>query len=183
MQKRNTIPHILATISMLLVTQTSHAVDSASFDIGTGNKTQIFRLGAQWKWERRWWQSNGTHIGGYWDLSLTQWRGNKFQDIDGQTQNLTDIGITPVFRFQRDTLKGPYLEGGIGAHYLTKHYDNNGRKLSTNFQFGDHLGIGYVFNNNLDIALKVQHYSNGGIRQPNSGVNFAVISVRYPFSF
>jgi lipid A 3-O-deacylase len=159
----------------------SHAVDSASLEFGTGNKTQMVRFGAQWKWDRQWWQSNGTHIGGYWDLTLSQWRGNRFQNVPGNTQNITDLGFTPVFRFQRDSLKGPYLEAGIGAHYLSGLYDNNGRRLSTNFQFGDHLGVGYVFPNNLDLGLKFQHFSNGGIKSPNNGVNFAVVRISYPF--
>jgi hypothetical protein len=167
---------------MLIVIQSSaHAVDSTSFEFATGNKTKMARVGLQWKWERQWFRSNGTHLGGYWDLTLAQWRGDRFEDVEGRTQNITDIGITPVFRFQRDDLKGPYVEAGIGAHYLSEHYNNNGRQLSTNFQFGDHLGIGYVFRNNLDVGLKFQHFSNGGIKEPNNGVNFAVVRVSYPF--
>jgi hypothetical protein len=159
----------------------SYAIDSASAEFATGNKTQMARVGAQWKWDRQWLQSNGTHIGGYWDLTLAQWRGTQFQNVSGRKQNITSIGITPVFRFQRDTLKGPYAEAGIGIHYLSDLYNNNDRQLSTRFEFGDHLGIGYVFRNNLDVGLKIQHFSNGGIKQPNGGVNFAVVRVSYPF--
>jgi hypothetical protein len=158
----------------------SYAANSASFEFGTGNKTQMARLGLQWKWGNQWWKSNGTHIGGYWDLSLAQWRGTRFQNTDN-IQNITSIGITPVFRFQSDTLKGFYGEAGIGAHYLSGLYNNNGRQLSTNFEFGDHIGVGYVFQNNADLGLKIQHFSNGGIKHPNNGVNFAVIRLGYPF--
>jgi len=63
---------------------------------------------------------------------------------------------------------------------LSELYDNNDRKLSTAFQFGDHVGIGYVFQNNLDLGLKVQHFSNGSIKQPNQGINFGVVRVSYP---
>lgn len=160
---------------------TSHAVDSGSIEFGTGNHTRMIRGGLQWNWEKKWWQSNGSHISGYWDASLMQWRGDRFQNIPGNTQNLTAIGITPVFRFQNDSLKGMYAEAAIGAHLLSDLYDNNGRKLSTRFQFGDHLAIGYVFQNNLDLGLKIQHFSNGGIKQPNYGVNFAIIRASYPF--
>jgi lipid A 3-O-deacylase len=159
----------------------SYAADSASFEFGTGNKTQMARLGLQWKWENQWWKSNGTHIGGYWDLSLAQWRGTRFQNTAGNIQNITSIGITPVFRFQSDTLKGFYTEAGIGAYYLSDLYNNNGRQLSTSFEFGDHIGVGYVFQNNADLGLKIQHFSNGGIKHPNNGVNFAVIRLGYPF--
>jgi hypothetical protein len=160
---------------------TSHAFDSAAFEFATGDRTQMARVSAQWKWERQWWRSNGTHISGYWDLNLAQWRGTRFRGIPGETQNITSIGITPVFRFQKDTMKGFYAEAGIGANYLSELYDNDDNQLSTRFQFGDHIGIGYVFENNLDLGLKIQHFSNGGIKDPNNGVNFAVVRVSYPF--
>ena len=167
--------------ALLIAHSASYALDSAAIEVGYGNKTRLARAGLQWKWENKWWQSNGRHLGGYWDLTLAHWRGTHFQNLSGRDQNLNAIGITPVFRFQSDTLKGGYVEGGIGGHYLSELYDNNGRRLSTNFQFGDHIGVGYVFRNNLDLGLKIQHFSNGGIKQPNNGVNFAIIRMKYPF--
>lgn len=169
------------TAVLLCLANFSHAVDSASFEFGTGDKTKMTRVGAQWKWENQWWKSNGTHIGGYWDATLAQWHSNRFQNIPGNTQNITAIGITPVFRFQNDSLKGFYAEAGIGAHLLSELYDNDNRKLSTRFQFGDHIGIGYVFANKLDVGLKIQHFSNGSIKKPNSGVDFAVVRIRHQF--
>ncbi|OWW18921.1 acyloxyacyl hydrolase [Noviherbaspirillum denitrificans] len=157
------------------------AADSASVEFGTGDKTKMVRLGAQWKWDNMWWRSNGTHIGGYWDLTLAQWRGDRFQNIPGNTQHITAAGITPVFRWQNDSKKGVYVEGGIGAYLLSDLYDNNGKQLSTRFQFGDHLGLGYVFANSADISLKIQHFSNASIKKPNDGVNFAIVRLSYPF--
>lgn len=158
------------------------APDTYSAEVGTGNSTQIARVGAQWKWGQnwRWWESNGTHIGGYWDLSYAYWRGNRFNNTDA-SQHINDFGITPVFRFQRDSLTGPYAEAGIGAHYLDDLYSNAGRRLSTRFEFGDHIGFGYVFQNKLDLGIRLQHFSNGGIKEPNNGVNYAVLRVAYPF--
>ena len=171
-----------AVSAALLITHSvSYALDSATIEIGYGNKTRLARGGLQWKWGNKWWQSNGHHLGGYWDLTLAQWHGTRFQNLSDRNQNLTAIGVTPVFRFQSDTLKGRYVEGGIGVYYLSELYDNNGRRLSTKFQFGYHIGVGYVFHNNLDLGLKIQHFSNGGIKQPNNGVNFAVIRMKYPF--
>lgn len=172
---------LILSLAFCTVHTSSHAIDSASVEYGTGNHTQMIRGSLQWKWEKKWWQSNGSHIGGYWDASLMQWRGNRFQNILENTQNITAIGITPVFRFQNDSLKGVYAEAAIGAHLLSDLYDNNGRKLSTRFQFGDHLAIGYVFQSGLDLGLKIQHFSNGGIKEPNNGVNFAIIRASYPF--
>lgn len=158
----------------------SFAVDGVSFEAGTGNSTQIARVGAQWRWDQQWFKSNGTHLGGYWDLSLAQWRGNRYQGRDA-TQNITVIGITPVFRFQNDSLKGFYVEGGVGANLMSELYNNGGRQMSTSFEFGDHIGLGYVFQNKLDVGIRLQHYSNGGIKHPNDGVNFAVLRAAYQF--
>ncbi len=155
--------------------------DSASLEIGSGRKVQMARVALQSNWERRWFSSNGSHLGGYWDLSLAQWRGSASGNIPGARQHLLDLGMTPVLRLQSDTLRGWYAEGGIGVHVLSKLYDNNSDYLSTRFQFGDHLGAGYVFDNGWEAGFQLQHFSNGGIKRPNSGVNFLVIKAARSF--
>lgn len=179
--KNNKWKPLIAACALFCTQSAAYAVDSTSFEFGTGNQTKMVRFGAQWNWNKQWWQSNGSHIGGYWDLTLAHWQGDRYRDVADATQNITAIGITPVFRFQNDNLKGFYAEAGIGAHLLSELYDNNGRKLSTAFQFGDHLGIGYVFQNNLDLGIKLQHFSNGSIKKPNHGVNFVVVRAAYSF--
>lgn len=157
------------------------AFDTASLELGSGTSTKLVRLGLQSKWETKWWQSNGTHVSGYWDATLAHWRGDRFQGVRGRSQSITAIGLTPVFRLQRDSGKGLYAEAGIGLHLLSDLYDNAGKQLSTRLQFGDHLAVGYVFQNELDLKLKLQHFSNGGFKKPNDGVNFAVFSASYKF--
>jgi lipid A 3-O-deacylase len=178
---RHTARILFGLVSCLGATPMALAFDSASIEFGTGNRTLLTRIGLQSKWESRWWQSNGTHIGGSWDATLMQWHSNRYQDLSGATQNITAVGITPIFRFQRDTMKGAYVEAGIGAHYFSDIYDNNRRRFSTHFQFGDHIGVGYVFGNGVDLSLKIQHFSNGGIKQPNNGANFLIVGTSYPF--
>jgi lipid A 3-O-deacylase len=159
----------------------SYAVDSASLELGTGNRTTVVRGAVQWQWKNTaWWESNGTHISGYWDLSFADWRENRYNNTDS-VHNLYDIGITPVFRFERDDRKGPYAEAGVGLHLASELYNNDDRLFSTAFQFGDHVGAGYVFNNGLDLGIRLQHLSNGGIKHPNGGVNYALVRVAYPF--
>jgi lipid A 3-O-deacylase len=172
---------VAAGFILSAVHSAAHAVDSASLELGRGNQTDLVRGAIQWKWANQWFRSNGTHLGGYWDLTLAHWHAKKHRNIEGNSQNIVAVGITPVFRFQKDTFIGPYAELGIGAHYLSGLYDNNDDRLSTRFQFGDHVGIGYVFANKLDVGVRYQHFSNGGIKKPNSGVNFAVVRVSYPF--
>ena len=52
--------------------------------------------------------------------------------------------------------------------------------FSTRFQFGDHLGIGYRFER-YDVAVRFQHLSNGGMRNPNPGINFLLLRLQYHF--
>lgn len=156
-------------------------VDSAAFEVGTGSKVQMVRFSAQSDWSQRWFASNGTHLSGYWDTNLAQWRGNAYQNKPGQKQNITVIGVTPVFRFENDDKKGWYGEGGIGVSLLSKLYDNDDNRLSTHFQFADHIGAGYVFDNHWEVGMKIQHYSNGGYKKPNSGVNWLVAKASYHF--
>lgn len=158
----------------------SHAVDAVSLAYATGNSTKMLRIGTQWRWDRQWQVSGGANVSGYWDLTLAEWRGTRYRNVD-QAQNITDIGITPVFRLQKDDCVGWYGEAGIGAHLFSAIYDNAGSRLSTAFEFGDHVGFGYVTTAGMDIGLLFQHFSNGRIKQPNDGVNFAMIRMGYSF--
>ena len=172
-------------LGALLGTQAGFAadtlVDSAAVEIGAGSKVQMIRFSAQKNWERSWFESNGTHLSGYWDANLAQWRGNAYQDVNGRHQNITVINLTPVFRFERADKKGWYGEGGIGVSLFSELYNNDSNRLSTAFQFGDHIGAGYVFDNKWELGAKIQHYSNGGFKKPNSGVNWFVVKAAYHF--
>lgn len=174
-------PLPLIAIMTLGLPASGHAADSASLEWASGNQTQMLRLGAQWLWTEPVWQGNGSHIGGYWDLTLAHWRGQRYKDTVDARQDLTSVGITPVLRWQQDSKLGFYGEVGIGLHLLSDTYDNNGHTMSGNLQFGDHLGIGYVFNNHVDVSFKIQHFSNGGVQKPNDGTNFVVIKIGRAF--
>ena len=172
---------LVAVIVSFPATAADTIFDSASLEFGTTSKARMVRVGAQSQWEKQWFVSNGTHLSGYWDLSLAQWRGTAYRNIPGEKLNITNLGFTPVFRFQADNKLGWYAEGGIGLNLLSKRYENDGSELSTHFQFGDHVGAGYVFANRWEVGMKVQHFSNGGYKKPNGGVNFLFLKAARPF--
>ena len=167
---------------LLCAGMNAHALDSFSIEGGAGENVAMARLGLQWEWEKPLLQFNGFHLGGYWEASIAQWRGTRHRNKKGN-QYITSFGFTPTFRLQADDKKGLYLEGAIGVNWLTDKYDNGGKKLSTKFQFGDFVGIGYTFSNGMDLSLRYEHYSNGGIKKPNSGVDFGVVRFRMPLDF
>lgn len=181
--KAQTLLKTLSAFAALMLTLPCLAVNlsGASAELGGGDEVRMARFAVHANWERRWFQSNGTHVGGYWNASLIHWRANAYQGVYGQRQNLSGIGLTPVLRFQSDDLTGWYAEGGIGVNLLSRLYHNNGDQLSTRFQFNDQLGFGYVFKNRWDIGIKLEHFSNGGFKKPNSGVNFLLVRVARQF--
>lgn len=174
------ITTLAATVLLAAMHVPAYAIDGATLEFGTGNSTQFARGSLQWNFQRALYESDRVAIKGYWDLSVAQWRGNRYQNRPGEHQNLTEIGLTPMFRIQQPGSKF-YAEAGIGAHVLSELYDNNSRKLSTAFEFGSQLGIGYNLSPRADVGLSIQHYSNGGIKHPNSGVNFVSMKLSYYF--
>lgn len=175
---------LFATAAALLAAQSAFAIDvnSAYVEYGSASKVRMVRLGAtqDFKPEWSWFNSNGTHLTGYWDASVGFWEGRQWNNVPGAKKNIIDLGFTPVFRFENTNKKGFYVEGGIGAHVLSRTYNNNDDGLSTAFQFGDHIGVGYVFDK-WEVAAKLQHFSNGGIKKPNSGVDYVVLKASYRY--
>jgi hypothetical protein len=175
---------ILAALAALFVAQSAVAAggrfDSASLEVGDGDKVQMVRGALQSDWNKNWLASNGRHLSGYWDVNLALWRQTDYRSR-GEHQNLAVIGVTPVFRYERDDKLGWYAEGGIGASLFSQLYNNADNRLSTAFEFADHIGLGYVLDNKWDMSARIQHYSNGGIKHPNSGVNWFVLKAAYRF--
>ena len=90
---------------------------------------------------------------------------------------LWQISAVPMFRYHFDRL---YLEAGIGAS-LFNGTGIEDRQLSTAFQFSDHIGIGYRFSPNLTVGYRFSHFSNGGIRRPNAGINSQSLMLNVAF--
>lgn len=94
--------------------------------------------------------------------------------------------VTPVIRVERP---GPdsrwFIEAGIGASITSSIYRNpkRDRHFSSAFNFADSLGIGRAFGENRDheVILRIEHFSNAGIKSPNPGEDF--LQVRYQKRF
>jgi lipid A 3-O-deacylase len=168
-------------LALLLPAAALAAPATVSAEFGFGDKSQIARLGVQFPTAARWLAGDGKHLGSYWDLTAAFWRERRYLNVPGRTSSFGDFGVTPVLRYGRDDGRGLYAEGGIGIHYLSRLYNNNDDRLSTHLQFGDHLAVGMITADGWDFALKLQHFSNGGIRKPNSGVNFLIVKAAHAF--
>src|SRR4051812_28789156 len=127
-----------ALVASLASTQ-ALAISGFAVEGGYGESVDRGGVAIQWDWNRQLLSYGGWHLGGYWDLSADYWnRGNV---RPGENDNLFDLGFTPVFRIQPNTLTGPYFEAAVGLHGLTQTQIGD-KHLSTALQFGDHLGLG-----------------------------------------
>ncbi len=153
--------------------------DGISIETGRATRTEMTRIAVQRQWQQRWLQGEHGHVGGYWNLGVAQWDR---ETTPGQHAQIYEFGLTPVFRFQGNDLRGFYLEGGIGAHLLSSTQLGD-KPFSTLFQFGEHLGLGYRLGDrgSMDIGYRYQHLSNAGIKRPNSGIEFHQIHLQYWF--
>ena len=160
---------ILVVAVLSLSATAAHAIDSVSVEKGNGTRgvRLSWRLGAQWQQPVRWLPSERWSL--YWDASFGEWQS--------ESGSVSDFGITPTFRYS--PLEHPlYVDGGIGIHWLSDTKIAPLVELSTRFQFGDHIGVGYRFKK-YDLAVRLQHLSNGGIDNPNPGVNFLQLRLQY----
>lgn len=153
----------------------AHAVDGWAVEAGHGDESSDLVRGALlWKWQRSWFADTGWQVSGYWEASAGVWNTDK---------TLYDFGFTPVFRLQRRDWTGPYVEAAIGFHFLSDLSVTRTRLFGSRFQFGDHVAAGWRFGprGRYDLGVRMQHLSNGGIKEPNPGINFAVVRFVYLF--
>ncbi len=169
---------VMVTALLLMMSGPVAAVDGMTVEYGgyDDDRSSMVGAGVQWQWSKRWFQGNGWHLGGYWDLSAARW------ERDPTNAHLTDISLTPVFRLQGDGLQGAYFEGGIGIHLLSSTKLDD-KRFGSAFQFGDHLGFGYRFGARgaYDLGYRYQHLSNGNIKETNDGINFHQFRLQYWF--
>ena len=144
---------------------------------GLADDARSLVVGAAWTWAApsRW---DGLHWSGYLETSIGEWNCRKSPDGPFRAC-ATQLGLTPVIRFQPLEWTHWYLELGIGLDAILPLYQSDRRQFFTEFNFGDHFGIGRRFGDGGrdEIELRGEHYSNGGYRNPNPGENW--LQLRY----
>ncbi len=156
------------------------AVDGTAVEAGRGNSTDMGQIGLIRQWDRQWFTDGDWFLGGYWEASVGRWKSDS---AGGKT--IWDIGLTPVFRLQPKANVGlrPYIEGAVGAHYISDSQVDASRDMGSNFQFGSHLSVGLVFGGKgqFDLGYRYQHLSNANLESPNPGINFQQVRLAYLF--
>ncbi|WP_017446938.1 acyloxyacyl hydrolase [Gayadomonas joobiniege] len=116
----------------------------------------------------------------YFETSINFWRYNDPVETDGNAV----IAFSPAILYPLGTVfnHNVELEFGIGLSLLddTKFA---GKDVSTHYQFEDRIGFVTKFgkDNKQSVSLRYLHYSNGGFKSPNPGLDF--ISLTYAERF
>ncbi len=169
----------LISLAALAAVSLGQAATAQAFDLTaavgqTGESTMTYRLGAEFDFNRSWFQSDVGRLTGYWDAAYTYWEG------DESAANHS-ISLAPVFvyEFGGGSVK-PYLEAGVGiAAFESTEVENN--NLGSSFQFEDRLGAGLRFAGGHEIGIRAIHYSNAGIKEPNNGIESYAVHYRASF--
>jgi hypothetical protein len=138
---------------------------------GVAEHVDTFSLGVLWAlpWQHDFSFGRLTTSG---EASVGEWQTHGERR---HTRPFTQIGFTPTLRFYPDVSDGHwFVEAGVGANVIAPAYHTDGKRFSTCFNFGDHIGIGRELgaSHRQELALRVEHFSNAGIDHPNPGENF-----------
>ena len=149
---------------------------------GVAEDAYALHVGIQKAFNPIWGFLNSPKINVISEISIGGWRGRGDYQ---RKENLVDLGVLSSLRYfpSGKEIGSFFMEGGIGIHLLNRTQINEDRRFSTAFQFGEILGLGWKLGVQRDseIGLRIQHISNGGIKKPNSGINFA--EIRWASSF
>jgi len=121
------------------------------------------------------------HFGGNWGrLDLTPEFGASYwwADSGKSPGNIWQASAIPMFRWW--TGERFFIEAGIGATVFSRTTFAD-KTISTAFQFGDHVGVGFLLNKNNRIGLRYSHFSNASIKRPNPGLD--VVQATYMYQF
>jgi lipid A 3-O-deacylase len=172
---------VATTLALVAYTNAAGA-DAITGEMGVDSEGEfnVVRAGLQWDWNDNLLELGGWQLDSYWQLEFSKW-----QSVTDNTQvgvNVT-AGIIPMFRFQsRPAYVRPYVAVGVGLNVFTDSKLES-YEFGSNFQFSDVmvLGMNIGTKNQWGIAYKFQHYSNGSVRPPNSGINLSFLTLTYNY--
>ncbi len=161
---------LLCTIGLFSSEYKEIRIDSIAVDIGQSkDDIDIYRLGLRRDFESRWFESRVGYLSGYYELSLNYWR-----DIEDKS---VGIALSPVFRYSFYTTVPVYIEAGIGISLFNSTIIGK-HNMSSAFLFEDRIDAGVEFKE-FDINFGYMHYSNGGIKEPNEGIDIFKLSLSH----
>lgn len=153
--------------------------DAVFAQFGRARSATSATVGAQWHWARQWRLGERGLVSGHGEFSLGHWRATG----GAGTAVVTQVGLTPTLSYwPAGHTEGWFVEAAIGVNALTPLYRAGEKKFSTAFNFGDHVAIGRRAPGarGVEWSLRLQHFSNAGIKRPNPGEDFVQLRLAWP---
>lgn len=88
-----------------------------------------------------------------------------------------EVGFNLLLKYAYPITKklSPYIEGGVGALYMSQHT----LEQSTQYNFLSQVGAGLIYflkpGLGLNLGYRYRHLSNSSIKRPNKGINVGMI--------
>ena len=154
---------------------------SAFVQAGSAHGTRTLTVGLSWDLPYRW-QLGPGELSSYLEASYAYWQ---IQSADrAGLSHLSQLALVPVLRYRPADGASPwFFETGLGVTATSSIYKTRQKSFSTSFNFSTHLAVGRSFGEQRrhEIALRLEHFSNAGIKHPNPGENF--VQIRYARRF
>ena len=157
-----TLLFTLAVLSTTALTASAAELSGALGATSQGGVTARTALG--FDWDRSWLQTETGKVTGYWDLGYTYWQAGE------QAGGRHSLSFAPVFVYEFGSANiKPFIEAGIGVAVFSGTTAGD-QKFGSAFNFEDRIGAGLKFGDTQRVGLRVTHYSNAGIKEPNDGI-------------
>jgi hypothetical protein len=160
----------VAILAGLLSTSSARAdgwtPDAVFIEAGHSRRgTDVLGLGLKWQWD---WQAVrwGGRFSASGEVSTSRWAADTVSGSRTQAQ----FALVPLLRYTPGEGRSAwFVEAGIGLSLHRRHYEAEGIRMSTRWNFLDVLAVGRHFGDADEVSLRAVHVSNAGIRKPNPG--------------
>ena len=174
MKKLLVIGAILSScVTFTIAKSLNEYIESVTSSIGQSkDNIDIYRIGLRKDFDSKWVESKIGYLSGYYELSANCW--------SWEDESNFGIALSPVFTYYANLGDfKPYIEAGIGFSYWSETHIKT-RNIGSHFHFEDRVGVGIRYKN-YDFSFRYMHYSNGGLKDPNMGIDIFIASISYKF--
>ena len=166
---------VLCCAPLLSPAQTvSVASSAAGLNLQWADSYRAARLGLNWQTAPLWhyaFKNGVSRLDLTAELGVAYWQANH----DRQPAQVWQLNAIPLFRYWADPSQPVFWEFGIGPTMFSQvHFSDE--NISTAYQFGDHLGVGYQTSNGNRWSLRLSHFSNADMKKPNPGLNLLQVT-------
>ncbi|OZI59649.1 acyloxyacyl hydrolase [Bordetella genomosp. 11] len=178
--KNKIVASALTALAMTCVIPMAHAQQSrsnggVSVQMGVGEKynrtTVNYETAPLWNYD----------FGGNWgrldltgELGVSYWWAHQ----GAHPSSAWQLNAIPMFRWWLGDRF--FVEAGVGPTVFNKTRFAD-KTISTAFQFGDHIGLGFQLTESSRISLRYSHFSNASIKTPNPGLDVTQLTYTYLF--